>query len=64
MGNWFNSKTVGMRFCNELGPHADSALKLYNSPIKIVSITTFVGLHFDSKLFFLPHIKMLENKCH
>ena len=64
MRNEFNSKTVGLHICNELGPHADPALKLYNSPIEIVSMTIFVGLHFDSKLFFLPHIKMLENKCH
>jgi hypothetical protein len=25
--------------------------------------TTFLGLLFDSKLTFLPHIKMLQNKC-
>ena len=63
MRNGFNSKTVGMHFCNELGPRAHPALKLYNSPIKIVSVATFVGLLFDSKLTFLPHIKTLQNKC-
>jgi hypothetical protein len=36
--------------------------KLYNSHIKIVSETKFLGLLFDSKLTFLPHIKMLKNK--
>ena len=64
MRNGFNSKTVGMHICNELGPHEDQTLKLYNSPIKIVSVTIFVGLLFDSKITFLPHIKMLKNKCH
>jgi hypothetical protein len=37
-------------------------LKLYNSPIKIVSETKCLGLLFDNKLTFLPHIKMLKNK--
>ena len=60
MRNEFNSKTVGLHICNELGPHADPALKLYNSPIKIVSVTIFVGLLFDSKITFLPHIKMVK----
>jgi hypothetical protein len=44
------------------GLHPDPELKLYNSPIKIVPETKYVGLLFDSKLTFLPHIKMLENK--
>ena len=57
-----SSKTVEMHFCNKRGLHPDPELKLYNSPIKIVPETKFVGLLFDSKLTFLPHIKMLKNK--
>ena len=57
-----SSKPLGMHFCNTRGLHPDAGLKLYNSPIKIVSETKFVGLLFDSKLTFLPHIKMLKNK--
>jgi len=57
-----SSKTLGMHFCNKRGLHPDPELKLYNSPIKIVSETKFLGLLFDSKLTFLPHIKMLKNK--
>jgi hypothetical protein len=57
-----SSKTVAKHFCNKRGLHPDSELKLYNSPIKIVPETKYVGLLFDSKLTFLPHIKMLENK--
>ena len=55
-------KTLGMHFCNKRGLHPDPELKLYNSPIKIVSETKFLGLLFDNKLTFLPHIKMLKNK--
>jgi hypothetical protein len=65
MGNGFkfsSSKTVGMHFCNKRGLLPDPELKLYNSPIKIVPETKFLGLIFDSKLTFLPHIKMLKNK--
>ena len=39
-------------------------MKLYNSPIKIVPETKLLGLLFNSNLTFLPHIKMLKNKCH
>ena len=56
-----SSKTLGMHICNKRGLHPDPELKLYNSPIKIVSETKFLGL-FDSKLTFIPHIKMLKNK--
>ena len=56
-----SSKTLGMHFCNKRGLHPDPELKLYNSPIKIVSETECLGLLFDSKLTFLPHIKMLKN---
>ena len=65
MGNGFkfsSSKTVGMHFCNKRGLLPDPELKLYNSPIKIVPETKFLGLIFDSKLTFLPHIKMFKNK--
>ena len=57
------AKTVGMHFCNKRKMHPDPELKLYNNPIKIVKETTFLGLIFDSKLTFLPHIKMLKFKC-
>ena len=56
-----SSKNLGMHVCYKSGLHPDH-LKLYNSPIKIVSETKFLGLLFDSKLTFLSHIKMLKNK--
>ena len=57
------AKTIAMHFCNKKKLHLDPELKLYNSPIKVVKETKFLGLIFDSKLTFLPHIKMLKTKC-
>ena len=58
-----SSKTVAMHFCNKRKLHPDPELKLYNSSIKVVKETKFLGLIFDNKLTFLPHIKMLKTKC-
>ena len=57
------TKTVGMHFCRKrkLHPHPD--LYLNKNKIKIVDETRFLGVLFDSKLTFLPHIKMLKAKC-
>ena len=38
----------------------DPVLKLDNDPIQIVKEATFVGLTWDSKLTFEPHIKYLK----
>jgi hypothetical protein len=45
-----SSKTLGMHFCNKRGLHPDPELKLYNSPIKIVSETKYLGFLFDNTL--------------
>ena len=58
-----SAKTVGMHFCDKRGLHPDPELKLYNSPIKIIPETIFLGFIFDNQLAFLPHITMLKNKC-
>ena len=57
------SKTVGMHFCNKRKLHLDPQLSFYGQPVKIVKETRFLGLIFDSKLSFIPHIKMLKAKC-
>ena len=44
-----------------MGLHPDPVLTLYNSSITIVPETKILGLLFDSKLTFLPHIEMLRN---
>ncbi len=56
-------KTVCMHFCTKRIPHADPCRKLCNSEIPVVSETKFLGLVFDSKLSFKPHIDCLKKKC-
>ena len=36
---------------------------LYDNKIKVTDQTNFLGVIFDKKLTFLPHIKNLKNKC-
>jgi hypothetical protein len=57
------TKTVCMHFCQLRRLHADPTLTLYNSHIPIVQQTKFLGLIFDSKLSFIPHLKYLKAKC-
>ena len=58
-----SAKTVGMHFCKKTKLHPDPELKIYGKPIKIVKETKFLGLIFDSKLSFIPHINALKVKC-
>ena len=57
------SKTVCMHFCQLRKPHSDPSLKLNNKEIPIVKQFKFLGLIFDSKLSFIPHLKYLKTKC-
>jgi hypothetical protein len=57
------SKTVCMHFCTKRLLHPDPCLKIYNSEIPVVNETKFLGLIFDSKLSFKPHIAYLKKKC-
>ncbi|KAK6189067.1 hypothetical protein SNE40_005112 [Patella caerulea] len=57
------SKTVCMHFCQRRGLHPDPELTLDGSPIPVVDETKFLGLIFDKKLSFIPHIKTLKKKC-
>jgi hypothetical protein len=50
-----------MHFCTKRVPHADPCLTLYNSEI-LVSETKFLGIVFDSKVSFKPHIDYFK-KC-
>ena len=43
--------------------HNDPVLWLYGSNIPIVPEAKFLGIIFDRKLSFIPHIKYLMNKC-
>jgi len=57
-----SSKTVGMHFCNKRGLDPDP-VKIIQFPYKNSSRNKMLGLLVDSKLTFLPHNKMLKNKC-
>jgi ribonuclease HI len=57
------SKTVCVHFCNQRGLHPDPQLYLNGQPIPVVKETKFLGVIFDSKLSFIPHLKHLRSKC-
>ena len=50
------SKTVVMHFCQKKKEHSHPELFF-------VEETKFLGLIFDSKLTFIPHLKYLRKKC-
>ena len=57
------TKTVSMHFCNLRRLHPEPLLKIYNVNIPVVKETKFLGLTFDSKLSFIPHLKNLRARC-
>ena len=57
------TKTVCMHFCHKRKPHPEPKLTIGNSPIPVVKETKYLGLIFDNKLSFIPHIKYLKSKC-
>jgi len=58
-----SSKTVCMHFCRLHNAHPNPELKLNGTPIPDVEQTKFLGVIFDNKLTFLPHIRYLKEKC-
>ena len=57
------TKTQNVHFCQLRGLHPDPVLKIYGSSIPVVENAKFLGLLFDKKLTFIPHIKALKAKC-
>ena len=57
------SKTFGVHFCSKRKQHLHPDLAFCGKPIKFVTETKFLGLTFDKKLSFIPHIKALKNTC-
>ena len=57
------SKTQCVHFCQLRKIHDDSELYLYGSLIPVVDDFKCLGLIFDRKLSFIPHIKNLKAKC-
>ena len=56
------NKTQCIHFCNFHKMHNDPVLKLNSAEISIVE-HRFLGIIFDKKLTFKPHIKHLRSKC-
>ena len=57
------SKTVCVHFCTLRKQHADPTLTLNGKHMPVVEETKFVGLVFDRKLTFVPHLRYLGTKC-
>ena len=57
------SKTQCVHFCQLRKVHNDPELYLYGSLIPVVEDFKFLGILFDRKLSFIPHIKYLKAKC-
>ena len=57
------SKTQCVHFCQLRKVHDDPELYLYGSLIPVVEDYKFLGIIFDRKLSFIPHIKYLKAKC-
>ena len=57
------SKTQCVHFCKLRKVHNDPDLYLYGSPIPVVEESKFLGVIFDRKLSFIPHIRYLKAKC-
>jgi len=49
-------------FCRLRKHHLDPELFLYGTFIPVLQEVKFLGLIFDSRLSFLPHIRYLKNK--
>ena len=57
------SKTQCVHFCQLRKLHDNHQLYLYGSLIPVVDEAKFLGVIFDRKLSFIPHIKYLKAKC-
>ena len=57
------SKTQCVHFCQQRKIHNDPALYIYGSQIPVVAESKFLGVIFDRKLSFIPHIKYMKAKC-
>lgn len=69
--NWANkqgfrfstSKTVAMHFCRLRGVHPDPDLYLGNRRLSCVETTRYLGLVFDSRLTWVPHLRYIKAAC-
>ncbi|XP_076304422.1 uncharacterized protein LOC143222198 isoform X1 [Tachypleus tridentatus] len=52
-----------MHFCCQQGIHPDPEFRIGEVVLPVVPETKFLGLIFNRKLTFIPHIKQLRVKC-
>ena len=52
-----------VQFCQLRKQHLDPELYLNGTQIPIIGEAKFLGLLFDSKLSFIPHITSLKSRC-
>ena len=57
------TKTMCVHFCLLRKQHFDPQLYLNDTQIPIIGEAKFIGLIFDSKLSFIPHITSLKSRC-
>ena len=57
------TKTVCVHFCHRRRIHPDPNLSLFNHDIPVVTETKFLGVIFDQKLNFIPHLRQVRTKC-
>ena len=57
------SKTVAMHFCRLRGVHPDPDLYLAGRRLSCVETTRYLGLVFDSRLTWVPHLRSAKVAC-
>lgn len=56
-------KTKCVHFCKKRKPCREPNLRLYNQAVPLHKEAKFLGLIFDRRLSYSPHIKELKDKC-
>ena len=54
------TKSVCMHICQKRGFHLDPQLFLDKSPIPVMDMTKCLGVMFDSRYSFVPHLKYVK----
>src|SRR5207253_5447094 len=57
------SKTVCVHFSRLRGLNIDPELRLGREPIPVAPQARFLGLLFDNRLTWIPHLRQLKDKC-
>ncbi|GFU72588.1 probable RNA-directed DNA polymerase from transposon X-element [Trichonephila clavipes] len=57
------SKSCCVHFCRKRGIHPDPEIRIRAVQIPVVPDVRFLGIIFERRLTFLPHILQLRNRC-